>query len=102
MREIRTSGSEGGGTEPNRPSLPLSKRFAQCPGTVRRDQYREQANEASAEDSADASGLVIPFSRLTVPDPVNPPKIPTILSTLLLLRLIMPIRRGGLPWPRRR
>ena len=30
MREIRTSGSEGGGTEPNRPSLPLSKRFAQC------------------------------------------------------------------------
>lgn len=30
MREIRTSGSEGGGTEPNRPSLPLSKRFAHC------------------------------------------------------------------------
>ena len=30
MREIRTSGSEGGGTEPNRPSLPLSKRCAQC------------------------------------------------------------------------
>ncbi len=25
MREIRTSGSEGGGTEPNRFSLPLSK-----------------------------------------------------------------------------
>jgi len=24
MREIRTSGSEGGGTEPNRFSLPLS------------------------------------------------------------------------------
>ena len=24
MREIRTSGSEGGGVEPNRPSLPLS------------------------------------------------------------------------------
>jgi hypothetical protein len=24
MREIRKSGSEGGGTEPNRPSLPLS------------------------------------------------------------------------------
>ncbi len=24
MREIRTSGSEGGGAEPNRPSLPLS------------------------------------------------------------------------------
>ena len=32
MREIRTSGSEGGGTEPNRPSLPLSRRFAQCTG----------------------------------------------------------------------
>lgn len=29
MREIRTSGSEGGGTEPNRSSLPLSRRFAQ-------------------------------------------------------------------------
>ena len=29
MREIRTSGSEGGGTEPNRPSLPLSRRVAQ-------------------------------------------------------------------------
>ena len=26
MREIRTSGSEGGGVEPNRPSLPLSWR----------------------------------------------------------------------------
>ncbi len=25
MREIRTSGSEGGGTEPNRFSLPLSE-----------------------------------------------------------------------------
>ena len=25
MREIRQSGSEGGGTETNRPSLPLSK-----------------------------------------------------------------------------
>jgi hypothetical protein len=25
MREIRTSGSEGGGAEPNRPSLPLTK-----------------------------------------------------------------------------
>lgn len=31
MREIRTSGSEGGGTEPNRSSLPLSGCFARCP-----------------------------------------------------------------------
>jgi hypothetical protein len=28
MREIRQSGSEGGGAETNRPSLPLSKGFA--------------------------------------------------------------------------
>lgn len=27
MREICLSGSEGGGAEPNRPSLPLSKRL---------------------------------------------------------------------------
>ena len=34
MREIRTSGAEGGGTEPNRPSLPLSEPpiSGACPG----------------------------------------------------------------------
>ncbi len=30
MREIRTSGSEGGGTEPNRFSLPLSAKCRKC------------------------------------------------------------------------
>jgi hypothetical protein len=30
MREIRTSGSEGGGTETNRRSLPLSSREIPC------------------------------------------------------------------------
>jgi len=31
MREIRTSGSEGGGAELNQPSLPLSKLAAPIP-----------------------------------------------------------------------
>lgn len=41
MREIRTSGSEGGGTEPNRPSLPLSRRFAQCAGGTLASERRD-------------------------------------------------------------
>ena len=47
MREIRTSGSEGGGTEPNRPSLPLSRRFAQCTGVARARAANFVSSEAS-------------------------------------------------------
>ncbi len=42
MREIRTSGSEGGGTEPNRSSLPLSRRFAQDAGRLLPPELVEQ------------------------------------------------------------
>ena len=64
MREIRLSGSEGGGVEPNRPSLPLSwprriefleqKMTGPCSGTI---------DPASAGEAIRAGRLECPFGR---------------------------------------
>ena len=54
MREIRPSGSEGGGTEPNRSSLPLSKIAL---GNVKQSRNQREGPRRKAVACAPASLL---------------------------------------------
>ena len=56
MREIRTSGSEGGGVEPNRPSLPLSGATATALPAL---DSRFRGNDEEERQLVEISGFIL-------------------------------------------